>query len=123
MRTHLLSFGAISVLLAMSAVSIFGAENQPLYLDANESIENRVADLLSRLTLEEKISIIHANSKFTTAAIPRLGIPRRWLDDGRTACAKTLARTPGIPPDARMILPPPCPAGICLAATWNPELG
>ena len=46
-------------------------------------------DLLSRMTLEEKISIVHADSKFSTAAVPRLGIPRRWVDDGRTACART----------------------------------
>jgi beta-glucosidase len=83
MRIHLLRVGAISFALAWSTISIPGAENQLLYLDANQPIESRVKDLLSRLTLEEKISIIHADSKFTTPTIPRLGIPRRWLDDGR----------------------------------------
>lgn len=54
----------------------------PLYLDVHQPLETRVDDLLSRLTLEEKISLVHADSKFSTAAIPRLGIPRRWVDDG-----------------------------------------
>ena len=39
-------------------------------------------DALSRLTLDEKLSIVHADSRFATAAIPRLGIPRRWMSDG-----------------------------------------
>ncbi len=52
------------------------------YLNPALPIETRVDDLLLRMTLEEKISLIHADSKFSTAAIPRLGIPRRWFDDG-----------------------------------------
>lgn len=66
----------------VTGVSVFGVETQPPYLDASRPIETRVEDLLSRLTLEEKISIVHADSKFTAAAIPRLGIPRRWMSDG-----------------------------------------
>jgi beta-glucosidase len=82
MRIHLLRAGAICFALAWPAVSVPGAENQPPYLDSKQPIETRVDDLLSRMTLEEKISIVHADSKFSTAAVPRLGIPRRWVDDG-----------------------------------------
>jgi beta-glucosidase len=63
-------------------IPTFGAENQAPYLDSKQPVETRVDDLLSRMTLEEKISIVHADSKFSTAAVPRLGIPRRWVDDG-----------------------------------------
>src|SRR6266852_4353484 len=66
----------------VAGISVFAAEKQPVFLDASQPLETRVGDLLSRLTLEEKIFIIHADSKFTTAAIPRLGIPRRWMSDG-----------------------------------------
>ncbi|MGA2853261.1 MAG: glycoside hydrolase family 3 C-terminal domain-containing protein [Verrucomicrobiota bacterium] len=84
MKIYLLWAGAISFALALawSMVSVPGAENKPRYLDANQPVEKRVDDLLSRMTLEEKISQVHADSKFSTAAVPRLGIPRRWFDDG-----------------------------------------
>ena len=46
-----------------------------VYLDTNKSIEERVKDALSRMTLEEKVKMIHAQSKFSSAGVPRLGIP------------------------------------------------
>src|ERR1035438_99047 len=67
--------------LLMNVQAAYAVDPAP-FLDPNQPLETRVEDLLSRLTLEEKISIIHADSKFTTAAIPRLGIPRRWMSDG-----------------------------------------
>ena len=123
MRIHLLRVGAMSFALAWSTTLVFGAENQPLYLDASQSIETRVDDLLSRLTLEEKISIIHADSKFTTAAIPRLGIPRRWLDDGPHGVREDIGPDTWQPAGRTDDFSTAMPAGICLAATWNPELG
>lgn len=45
-------------------------------------IESRVDQLLSKMTLEEKIGIIHAQSKFSSRGVPRLGIPDLWTDDG-----------------------------------------
>ena len=82
MKIPLLCVGTINFLLAWSAVSVPGAESQSRYLDASQPLEARVDDLLSQMTLEEKISQVHADSKFSTAAVPRLGIPRRWVDDG-----------------------------------------
>lgn len=121
MRIHLLRVGAISVALAWSTASIRGAENPPHYLDASQPIETRVEDLLSRLTLEEKISIIHADSKFTTTAIPRLGIPRRWLDDGPHGVREDIGPDTWNPAGRTDDFSTAMPAGICLAATWNPN--
>ncbi|MBQ7811376.1 MAG: hypothetical protein IJ394_02325, partial [Bacteroidales bacterium] len=47
----------------------------PLYLDESQPLDARVEDALSRMTLEEKVKIIHAQSKFSSAGVPRLGIP------------------------------------------------
>src|ERR1700677_480030 len=98
------------------------AEDRPICLDANEPREARVEDLLGRLTLEEKVALVHADSKFTTAAIPRLGIPRRWMSDGphgvREDVGPDIWKPAGHTDDFATCMP----CGIALAATWNPAL-
>ena len=96
---------------------------QPDYLDAKKPLETRVEDLLSRLTFEEKISLLHADAKFTTAAIPRLGIPRRWLSDGPHGVREDIGPDSWAPAGRTDDFSTAMPAGICLAATWNPGLG
>ena len=108
--------------LLSAGLSLFAAD-QPLYLDPSQPVETRVEDLLSRLTLEEKISIIHGDSKFTTAAVPRLGIPRRWLSDGPHGVREDVGPDTWQPAGHTDDFSTAMPAGICLAATWNPALG
>jgi len=54
----------------------------PAYLDASKPVEQRIEDALSRMTLEEKVAMLHAQSKFSSAGVPRLGIPEFWTTDG-----------------------------------------
>lgn len=56
--------------------------NLPAYLDRSKPEEERVEDALSRMTLEEKVAMLHAQSKFSSAGVPRLGIPEIWCTDG-----------------------------------------
>ena len=94
-----------------------------VYLDPGQPIEARVDDLLSRLTLDEKLSLVHADSKFSTAAIPRLGLPRRWLSDGPHGVGEDIGPDTWKPAGHTDDFSTAMPASICLAATWNPELG
>lgn len=64
------------------APSLAEAQQRPVYLDTSARIEERIEDALSRMTLDEKIAMIHAQSKFSSPGVPRLGIPELWCTDG-----------------------------------------
>ena len=73
----------ISVLLLLGGMWLsVSAQTKPIYLDETKPIEQRVEDALQRMTLDEKIAVIHAQSKFSAAGVKRLGIPDMWTDDG-----------------------------------------
>ena len=56
--------------------------NLPVYLDDAQPLEARVEDAFSKMTLDEKIAMVHAQSKFSSPGVPRLGIPEVWCTDG-----------------------------------------
>jgi beta-glucosidase len=114
---------AILTVMASGAVSRAGAVNESTsYLDSRQPLETRVEDLLARMTLEEKIKLCHADSKFTTAGIPRLGIPRRWLSDGPHGVREDVGPDTWAVAGRTDDFATAMPCGIALAATWNPEL-
>ena len=94
----------------------------PVYLDDSKSIEVRVEDALSRMTLEEKIAMIHAQSKFSTPGVPRLGIPEIWMSDGPHGVRMEIDwdtwNHAGWTNDSCTAFP----ALTALAATFNPDL-
>ncbi|QIK55664.1 glycosyl hydrolase [Dysgonomonas sp. HDW5B] len=94
----------------------------PVYLDESKPIEARVNDALSKMTLEEKIAMIHAQSKFSTPGCRRLGIPEIWMSDGPHGVRMEIDwdtwNHAGWTNDSCTAFP----ALTCLAATFNPEL-
>ncbi len=60
----------------------FSQQKTPIYLDDSQPVEKRVEDALSKMTLDEKIAMIHAQSKFSSPGVARLGIPGFWTTDG-----------------------------------------
>ncbi len=93
-----------------------------VYLDESKPLEQRVEDALQRMTLDEKIAIIHAQSKFSAPGVKRLGIPDMWTDDGPHGVRPDVLwdewEQAGQTNDSCVAFP----ALTCLAATWNPQL-
>lgn len=73
---------SILVTASLTALPLFAQQQKPVYLDASKPIEERVEDALKRMTLEEKVAMTHAQSKFSSPGVPRLGIPENWMTDG-----------------------------------------
>src|SRR5664280_206988 len=114
-------FAAIAIMLTAGGTARAAGEARPIYLDADQPVETRVADLLSRLTLDEKIALVHGNTKFTTPAIPRLGIPERWLSDGPHGVREDVGPDTFLPAGRTDDFATYLPVAIALAATWNPD--
>lgn len=95
------------LLLSASSVRGYSEETQDLpFRDPDRSLEKRVDDLLSRLTVDEKIG----QTMMSSPAIPRLGIPKYdWWNEALHGVARNGTATV-------------FPQAIGLAATWNPEL-
>ena len=74
------------------------------------------------MTLEEKIQLLHADSKFATAAIPRLGIPARQLSDGPHGVREEMGALNGRPAGRSDDFSTWLPVAVALGATWNPDL-
>ncbi len=106
--------------LTATALRMLGAQ-EPAYLDATKSIDERVADLLLRLTVEEKVGMVHAKSTFAVEGVPRLGIPELWMDDGPMGVREEVGegfRNLNRGDDFATAMP----ATIGLAATFNTDL-
>jgi beta-glucosidase len=110
------------LLLSVALAGVLRAQERPVYLDGRQPREARVEDLLRRLTLNDKITLLHGDSKFTTAAIPRLAIPRRWLSDGPHGVREDIGPDTWKPAGRTDDFATCMPAQIALAATWNPAL-
>lgn len=99
--------GLLTVVLSM--VSVGGVAAQDAATPTAEEIERRVDELLSQMTLEEKIDIIGGYEAFNIRPIERLGIPKITMADGPLGVRNYGKATA-------------FPAGICMAATWNTDL-
>ncbi|GGK99944.1 beta-glucosidase [Sphaerisporangium melleum] len=115
-RRPLLAAAVLGLLTTLLAPPAAAADNPP-FRDPGRPLEERVGDLLGRLTLDEKISLLHQSQ----AAIPRLGVPYHkngtealhgvaWSNDDANGWAQTFAEGTVFP------------QAVGLASTWDPAL-
>ena len=112
----------IATVAGLVSLSPLQAQVIPVYLDETKPVEQRIDDALSRMTLEEKIAVIHAQSKFSSPGVKRLGFPDFWTDDGPHGVRPDVLwdewEQAGQSNDSCVAFP----ALTCLAATWNPGM-
>lgn len=112
----------VSGMLALLLGSAVQAQTIPVYLDNTKPVEERIEDALSRMTLEEKVAVTHAQSKFCSPGVARMGIPEFWMTDGPHGIRPEVLwdewEQAGWSNDSCVAFP----ALTCLAATWNPEM-
>ncbi len=115
----------VSVFVLMSCLIVNGQTNHqqiPVYKQTDANLEDRVEDALQRMTLEEKVALCHAQSKFSVAGVSRLGIPELWMSDGPHGVREEISWDSWAPAGFTNDSCTAFPALTCLAATWDPKL-
>ncbi len=118
-------FGILMLIPALMVAGIFSLKAQyvkPAYLDETRPIEERVKNALSLMTLEEKVELCHAQSKFSSKGVARLGIPEVWMSDGPHGVREEILWDSWSEAKWTNDSCTAFPALTCLAATWNPEM-
>jgi beta-glucosidase len=86
------------------------------------ALKAKINSIVSKMTLEEKIGMLHGNALFSSGGVPRLGIPELTCDDGPLGIREEIKRfdwaSAGWTTDSATFLP----NGSAIAATWNPVM-
>ncbi len=113
------------LLLLFFVISVKTAEGQEKkpqpVVQKSTTLNAKIDAIVKKLTLEEKISMLHANSIFGTAGVKRLGIPGLMTDDGPLGVREDIKEgwaSANLTTDSATFFP----NGSALAATWNPAL-
>ncbi|MDR2129626.1 MAG: glycoside hydrolase family 3 C-terminal domain-containing protein [Odoribacteraceae bacterium] len=122
MKKILITALTVALLVACASLHASGQVALPLYADDTRPVEERVEDALARLTLEEKIALLHGQATFSSAGVPRLGIPELWMSDGPHGVRAEVAWSSFAEAHWTNDSCTAFPALTALAATFNPDM-
>ena len=123
MKSRLKEWGRVMVLpFYLFTFLPLAMAQTPVYLDETKPVEQRIDDALARMTLDEKIAVIHAQSKFSSPGVKRLGFPDLWTDDGPHGVRPDVLWDEWVQAGQTNDSCVAFPALTCLAATWNPTM-
>ncbi len=108
-------------MLAFCLLTVGTAQAQKVL--SKEAVQaQKIQSLIKKMTIQEKVGLLHANSKFYVTGVKRLGIPEWALSDGPHGVRAEINRHnwayAGWTNDSSTCFPP----GTALAASWNPKL-
>jgi len=112
----------LPVLLMGTMLQLKAQPVKAIYLDETRPIEERVKNALSLMTLEEKVALCHAQSKFSSKGVARLGIPEVWMSDGPHGVREEILWDSWGEAKWTNDSCTAFPALTCLAASWNPDM-
>ncbi|EJL64304.1 glycoside hydrolase family 3 C-terminal domain-containing protein [Flavobacterium sp. CF136] len=90
--------------------------------EIGSEFDTEIDKLISQMTLEEKIGMLHGNSMFSNGGVKRLGIPELKMADGPLGVREEISRDNWAPAGLTNDFATYYPAGGGLAATWNAEM-
>ncbi|MBB6112905.1 beta-glucosidase [Mucilaginibacter lappiensis] len=107
----------ITCVMALLLFSGVSAQNK-----ADVSLNTKINSIIRKMTLEEKIEMLHGNALFSSGGVKRLGIPELTCDDGPLGVREEIKRfdwnSANWTTDSATFLP----NGSAIAATWNPAM-
>jgi beta-glucosidase len=110
------------ILMLGTSLAVSAQRKLPVYLDVAKPIEERVENALSLMTTEEKVALCHAQSKFSSKGVARLGIPEVWSADGSHGVSDEKLWDDWSGAKWTNDSCTAFPALTALAATFNPEM-
>jgi len=112
----------LSAIVAVASMTLNAQSTTPKYQDESLPVEERVQDALARMTVEEKVRLSYAQSKFTSPGVARLGIPELYMSDGPHGVRMEINWNDWGHSNWTNDACTAFPALTCLAATWNPDM-
>jgi len=110
------------IMLLVVTLMVSGQQKSQIYFDVTKPIEERVENALSLMTTEEKVALCHAQSKFSSRGVPRLGIPDVRSSDGSHGVSDEKLWDEWSSAQWTNDSCTAFPALTCLAATFNPDM-
>jgi beta-glucosidase len=108
--------------LFLAIVILVFCRNLMFSQSSEKEVENKIEAIIQQLSVDEKVSLCHAQSKFSSAGIPRLGIPEIWMSDGPHGVRAEINWDNWAYSEWTNDSVTAFPALTCLAATFNPEI-
>lgn len=127
MKNKILRLSAFMAFVVFTTGKNYGQNSAPAQKayagkEIGTGFDAKIDKLISQMTLEEKIGMLHGNSMFTSGGVKRLGIPELKMADGPLGVREEISRDNWSPAGLTNDFATYYPAGGGLAATWNVEM-